>query len=130
MRRIRHSAIVGALAFGLLASPSMVSGRPLWQARPDADNSKVNKQAGSSADQQSNTKADLDLTKRIRQELLKDKSLSSYAHNAKVITQDGAVTLKGPVRSAAEKELVEDIAVQVAGAGNVTNHLTIKAAKK
>jgi osmotically-inducible protein OsmY len=125
-----HSAIVGALSLGLLATPPTVSARSLVQSRPAADNSKVNKQPGSTAEQQDNTKTDLEVTKRIRQELLKDKSLSSYAHNTKVITQAGAVTLRGPVRSSAEKKLVEDIAVRVAGAGNVTNQLTIKTAKK
>jgi len=125
-----HSAIVGALALGLFASPSIVSARSLVQSPPPADNSKVNKQPGDTADQQSNAKTDLEVTKRIRQELLKDKSLSSYAHNTKVITEGGAVTLRGPVRSSAEKKLVEDIAVRVAGAGNVTNQLTIKPAKK
>jgi hyperosmotically inducible protein len=130
MHRMTHSAIVGALALGLFASPSIVSARSLVQSPPPADNSKVNKQPGDTADQQSNAKTDLEVTKRIRQELLKDKSLSSYAHNTKVITEGGAVTLRGPVRSSAEKKLVEDIAVRVAGAGNVTNQLTIKPAKK
>jgi hyperosmotically inducible protein len=130
MHRMTHSAIVGALALGLFATPSTVSARSLVQSRPAADNSTVNKQPGATADQQANTKADLDVTKRIRQELLKDKALSSYAHNAKVVTQDGVVTLKGPVRSTEEKKRVEDIAVQVAGAGKVTNQLTIKTAKK
>jgi hyperosmotically inducible protein len=130
MHRMTHSAIVGALALGLFASPSIASARSLVQSAPPADNSKVNKQPGDTADQQSNAKTDLEVTKRIRQELLKDKSLSSYAHNTKVITEGGAVTLRGPVRSSAEKKLVEDIAVRVAGAGNVTNQLTIKPAKK
>jgi hyperosmotically inducible protein len=130
MHRLTHSAIVGALALGVLAGPSIVSVRALAQSSPAADNSKVNKKPGPTADQQSNTTSDQDVTKRIRQALLKDTSLSSYAHNAKVITVDGVVTLKGPVRSSEEKKLVEDIAVQIAGAGKVTNQLTIKTAKK
>jgi osmotically-inducible protein OsmY len=130
MNRLTQSAMVGALALGLLTGSSTASARSLIQARPAADNSTVNKQPGSTADQQSNTKADLNISKRIRQELLKDKSLSSYAHNTKVITQAGAVTLKGPVRSIAEKKQVEDIAVRVAGEGKVTNQLTIRAAKR
>jgi osmotically-inducible protein OsmY len=50
---------------------------------------------------------------------MKDKALSSYAHNVKVIAQGGQVTLKGPVRSDDEKRAVEAQATEVAGAGHV-----------
>jgi hyperosmotically inducible protein len=52
--------------------------------------------------------------------------VSTYAHNVKIISKNGKVTLKGPVRSEDEKKTVESKAVEVAGAGNVTNELTIK----
>jgi osmotically-inducible protein OsmY len=58
-----------------------------------------------------------------------DKSLSTYAHNVKVIAQDGQVTLKGPVRSENEKKTVEAKAVEVAGAGHVSNQITIASSK-
>jgi len=58
-----------------------------------------------------------------------DKSLSTYAHNVKVIAQNGKVTLKGPVRSEEEKKSVEQKATEAAGAGNVTNEITVKAAR-
>jgi hyperosmotically inducible protein len=48
-----------------------------------------------------------------------------YAHNIKIITQDGKVTLRGPVRSEDEKASIEAKAVAVAGAGNVTNQLEV-----
>ena len=54
-----------------------------------------------------------------------DKSLSSYAHNVKIISQNGKVTLKGPVRSADERQSIEQKATDVAGVGNVTNEITI-----
>jgi BON domain len=54
-----------------------------------------------------------------------DKGLSSYAHNVKVITRDGKVTLRGPVRSSGEKKTVELKAAEVAGAGNVINRLSV-----
>jgi osmotically-inducible protein OsmY len=60
---------------------------------------------------------------------MQDKSLSSYAHNVKVIAQGGQVTLKGPVRSGQEKETVEAKAIEVAGAGHVTNEISIAPAK-
>jgi len=55
-----------------------------------------------------------------------DKSLSTYAHNVKIITQNGQVTLKGPVRSEGEKQAIETKATEVAGANKVTNDLNVK----
>ncbi len=66
----------------------------------------------------------------IRKALMEDKSLSTYAHNVKIIAQNGKVTLKGPVRSEEEKSSVEQKAAQVAGAGNVNSELTVKPNKK
>jgi osmotically-inducible protein OsmY len=57
---------------------------------------------------------------------MKDKSLSTYAHNVKIITQNGQVTLKGPVRSEDEKKTVETKATEVAGENAVTSQLDIK----
>jgi osmotically-inducible protein OsmY len=59
-----------------------------------------------------------------------DKSISVYAHNIKVITQDGKVTLKGPVRSEEEKTNIASKAVAVAGEGNVTNQIDVVPAKQ
>jgi hyperosmotically inducible periplasmic protein len=94
---------------------------------PSADNTKMNKQHSKemTADQQGQSKADLKLTQDIRKAIIKDKSLSQYAHNVKIITRDGAVTLKGPVRSEKEKKAVEKAAVAVAGKGKITNELEI-----
>jgi hyperosmotically inducible protein len=95
-----------------------------------ADNTGVNKrdrkESESTADQQKNDKTDLDLTARIRRSIMKDKDLSTNAHNVKIIAQDGKVTLKGPVASSAEKKVVEDKAAAVAGSGNVTSEIEIK----
>ena len=57
---------------------------------------------------------------------MNDKSLSTYAHNVKIITQEGQVTLKGPVRSENEKQTIATKATQVAGANKVTNDLNVK----
>ena len=57
---------------------------------------------------------------------MKDKSLSTYAHNVKIITQNGVVTLKGPVRSEEEKQAVEAKAKEIAGPGKVTSDLEVK----
>ena len=56
-----------------------------------------------------------------------DKSLSTYAHNVKVISQDGVVTLKGPVHSEDEKKSIESKATEVAGSSaKVNNEITVK----
>jgi len=97
-----------------------------------ADNTRQNKQHSQemTADQQSENEADRKLSQQIRQAIVKDKSLSQYAHNVKIITRDGAVTLKGPVRNAKEKAAVEKAARQVAGKGKVTSELEVAPKKK
>ena len=90
-----------------------------------ADNTKMNKHAGLSADSQKMNTSDRLLAQKVRKAIVADKALSTYAHNVKVITRDGTVTLKGPVRSDAEKSSVEAKAIEVAGAGKVVNELTV-----
>jgi hyperosmotically inducible protein len=100
------------------------------QAPPAADNTKVNQRDRSqnepTADQQKDNRSDRDITQQIRQSIMKDKSLSTYAHNVKIITQQGQVTLKGPVRSEDEKRTVEAKAAEVAGESKVTSQLNVK----
>jgi osmotically-inducible protein OsmY len=94
------------------------------------DNTAVNKRDRSTqqptADQGKNNTSDLKLSRQIRREIVKDKSLSTYGHNVKVIADHGKVTLKGPVHSEDEKKAIEDIARKYAGEGNVTNDLEVK----
>ena len=71
------------------------------------------------------SKADRELTQKIRKAVVADKSLSLEAHNVHIGAQDGAVTLTGTVKSEDEKKAVEDKANQIAGAGKVTNELTV-----
>ncbi|HJY34476.1 MAG TPA: BON domain-containing protein [Vicinamibacterales bacterium] len=105
----------------LVTSPSI--------AQTPADNTKANAQDRSkgavTADQQKETAADRDVASRIRQAVVGDESLSTYAHNVKIVVRDGHVTLKGPVRSKDERKTVEAKAIDVAGAGHVTNQITI-----
>ena len=95
------------------------------------DNTKVNKRDRNSseptADQQKMNPADRELTKKIRQAIMADKSLSTYAHNVKVISQNGAVTLKGPVKSDDEKKAIVAKAVAVTGSSDkVTDQISVK----
>jgi hyperosmotically inducible periplasmic protein len=97
---------------------------------PAADNTKVNqrdKDKGEpTADQQKENRPDRDIARQVRRSIVQDKTLSSYAHNVKVIAQNGVVTLKGPVRSDEEKTAVEAKAAEVAGADKVTSQLEVK----
>jgi osmotically-inducible protein OsmY len=96
---------------------------------PAPDNTKTNKRdrdkTAPTADQQQMNAEDRAITKKIRAAIHDDKSLSTYAHNVKIIAQNGKVTLKGPVRSDEEKSSIEAKATEIAGKGNVTNELEV-----
>ena len=98
---------------------------------PAPDNTKINQRdrnaAEPTADQQKMNTGDRETTKQIRQAIIKDKSISTYGHNVKVITQNGMVTLKGPVRSQEEKQTIEAKAKEIAGPDKVTDDLEVKA---
>jgi hyperosmotically inducible periplasmic protein len=78
---------------------------------------------------QSEKQADVDTTAEIRKRVVDTPDLSVNARNAKIITADGKVTLRGPVNSEAEKDLLAKIAVAVAGEGNVDNQLEVAASR-
>ena len=116
---------LGSLVFciSLMATPI-----PRYQETQQTppDNTKQNKdQTNPTADQQKMNPADRAITQKIRKAIHEDTTLSTYAHNIKIITQDGKVTLRGPVRSQEEKSNIEAKAVAVAGEGNVTDQLEI-----
>ena len=97
---------------------------------PQADNTKINQRDRNAneptADQQKDNSDDRQITQQIRKSIMNDKSLSSYAHNVKVITKGGMVTLKGPVQSEDEKKAIEAKAAEVAGESKVTSQLDVK----
>ncbi len=118
------SSLLGA---GTLVSAQQSAGQ---DSSAPADNTSVNQRDRNAneptADQQTNNRSDRDITQQIRRALANDKSLSTYAHNVKVITQNGQVTLKGPVRSDEEKRAIEAKATAIAGENRVTSELDIK----
>ena len=97
--------------------------------QPAPDNTKMNQADRSNdrptADQQKDNPSDRELTQHVRQAIMEDKSLSTYAHNVKIISQNGVVTLKGPVRSDDERRAIEAKANEVAGKEKVVNELTL-----
>ena len=122
---MNNGSVVCALAVLLLAAPIDAQ-----NGGTAADNTKVNKgdrKTGAvTADQQKENETDRELSANIRKAIMDDSNLSMYAHNVKIIAQNGTVTLKGPVRSQEEKKTVEAKATAIAGAGKVKNMLSVK----
>jgi osmotically-inducible protein OsmY len=132
MNKVRRAAISTLLALAFVAAGGSMLRSQAQTQSPDtnADNTKRNAKGleGSSptADQQKDNRSDREITQQIRKSIVSDKSLSTYAHNVKIITQNGEVTLKGPVRSDEEKRAIEAKATEVAGDHKVTNELNIQ----
>jgi hyperosmotically inducible protein len=118
------AAIAVLCLIGTLDSPRSLAQTPDTQTAPD--NSKNNKNQPDTADDQTNAKSDRDTTAKIRKAIVGDKDLSTYAHNVKIITQNGAVTLKGPVKSEDEKQKVMTYASSVVSADKIMDQLTVK----
>ncbi len=127
MRRISHSL----RTLAVLGVCTMTGWSAL--AQTPADNTKVNARdrakGAQTADQQKDNAGDRNITRKIRRAVMDDKSLSTYAHNVKIITAHGRVTLKGPVRSLDEERAIEAKASDVVGSDHVVNHLSIARAK-
>ncbi|HZQ19026.1 MAG TPA: BON domain-containing protein [Terriglobales bacterium] len=117
------------LALAIILTPTLGSAQDS-STKPAPDNTRVNErdrsQAESTADQQKENRPDRDITRDIRRSIMADKSLSTYAHNVKIISENGTVTLKGPVRSEEEKRAIEEKASEIVGKHKVTNQLDVK----
>jgi hyperosmotically inducible protein len=119
---------------GLVLSCALLAGMPAGRSRaagPYApDNTGINVRDRSSvavtAGEQSNTSGDLALTQEIRQSIMKDQSLSVMAKNVKIISANGGVTLRGPVKTKQEKAAVAAKAQAIAVAGKVDDQLEVK----
>ena len=100
---------------------------PPAQTAPDNTGRNVRDRSGATLTpgDQSESQADRHLTQQIRKAIMADKSLSTTAKNVKIITVNGTVTLRGPVKSLREKEAIEAKAHQLAGATNVENQLEV-----
>lgn len=122
---MKRKFIIGLLAAAILACAA--------QQPPAADNTSVNKRDraknAQTADRAKDDVSDRELMQKIRKAIMDDQSLSTYAHNVKVIARNGKVTLNGPVKSVEEKQSISQKATDLAGAGNVINQITVKAAR-
>jgi osmotically-inducible protein OsmY len=94
------------------------------------DNTAVNQRDRSgeteTSGDQSNNAADLKITQAIRQALMKDSELSMTAKNVKIITNNGQVTLRGPVKTAQEKAKIDKLAKSAAGGAKIDDQLDVK----
>jgi len=127
MVRRRSAGILRiSLLLSLVTLASTAS--PIAQ-QPAPDNTAVNKRdrapSQPTADRQQNNRTDVAITRDIRRAIVSDKQLSTYAHNVKIITQQGQVTLKGPVRSDDEKRAIEAKATEIAGVGHVKSEVSV-----
>jgi len=123
------------MLFALLAGAPCIVAAQSTEGQTKPDNTKVNKRDRNpgevTADQQKMNAADRDMTAKIRKSVMDDKSLSTYAHNVKIVSQNGVVTLKGPVRSEDEVKTIVGKAVEAAGsADKVVNQLTVAPPKQ
>jgi len=111
------------------SQPAAKTQAPSATTAPDNTGRNVQDRSGATLTpgDQSESEADRTLTQKVRQAVMADESLSTTAHNIKIITTNGAVTLRGPVNSAKEKATIDAKAQQIAGATKVDNQLAIVA---
>lgn len=119
MQRIRRIVSSVMLTGAFLVPPGVGLAEESFQADPQQK----------TADNQKNNKADMSLAAEIRKAIVADKALSMSAHNVKVITSNGIVTLRGKVESQDERASVVGKARDLAGAANVNDDLTVSPPK-
>ena len=119
---------LGLLSFGV----SLMAAPILWRqgVQQGPDNTKKSKQQTSpTGDQQQMTPADRALTQKIRKAIHRDRGLSKYGRNIKILMQDGKVTLRGLVASEQEKDNLQAKAAAAGGKENVINQLEVAPSK-
>lgn len=114
-----------ALAVTAALGASACKAKPEDKAADNTAQNQRDKSAVPTADQAGQSKSDVEVAAAVRKSLVGDSSLSTNAHNCKVIVNGGVVTLTGPVASADEKMKVETAATGVAGVTKVVNQLEV-----
>ena len=126
MKRIALALVLSSALLGL-GSVTMAQDSMPTAPNNSAVNVRDRAPDAMTADQQSNTKSDMTTTREIRRAVVKDHSLSMLAHNVKIVSANGRVTLRGPVNTEKEKIAIAGKARAIAGRGNVDNQLEVKA---
>lgn len=125
-------ALTCASAWAVAQPPDGAKAAPASQGQmsPGVDNTNINERdkggAPKTPQDQTNREQDRELLAAVRRAIVSDKSLSSMAHNVKVVVEGGAVTLRGPVQNAEEKAKVESLAKHVKGITKTDNQLDVK----
>src|SRR5438552_2918845 len=114
--------VVAMLPVGFAADKSSKAKKSTDQV---VDTDRDARKSGPTADNQKENEADRKTTADIRKAVIDDKSLSTIAHNVKIITRNGQVTLRGRVKSEDEKRAIAAKAEEVAGKGKVTDEIQI-----
>ena len=114
---------------GVSASVSTNGASASARASTGADNTGINKrdraEEALTPGDQGNNETDRELTRKIRRALTSNDQLSMTAKNIKIVAADGKVTLRGPVKTSAEREQIAALA-QLASGGLVDNQLEVK----
>jgi osmotically-inducible protein OsmY len=120
------STLAASAVLAVVCSVSPLPGMAQMSQPTSPDNSGTNADHKKTADDQPNSSNDRLTTAKVRKAIMADKELSSYAHNIKIITVNGKVTLKGPVKSDEEKQRITTDIAKVIPVEDVTNQLTVK----
>jgi hyperosmotically inducible protein len=125
---LKQNALTLVLSLSLIGLCSLTMAQNPPPAQPDntAVNVRDRNPDAMTAGQQSNSKSDEELTAEIRRAVVKDDSLSMLAHNVKIVSANGSVILRGPVKTEEEKTAVASKAQAIAGADKVDNQLEVK----
>jgi hyperosmotically inducible protein len=116
------------LALACLSAVSLAAIAADEKTKPDntATNARDRSGETQTSGDQSNSSADLKITQAIRQALMKDSELSTTAKNIKIITDNGRVTLRGPVKNRQEKAKIDQLARSAAGGAKIVDQLDVK----
>jgi hyperosmotically inducible periplasmic protein len=125
---LKRIALTIVLSSALLGFGTVTMAQDATPVAPDnsAVNARDQNPGAMTAGEQSNSKSDIALTRKIRRAVVKDHSLSMLAHNVKIVSANGSVTLRGPVKSEEEKDAIASKAQAIAGADKVDNQLEVK----
>jgi hyperosmotically inducible protein len=114
--------------FKKLSVPFFLATTLTWAQMPD--NTRKNKEDNklsklTAQDQRKGSSADIELTRKIRSDITDNDSLSTYAHNVKIVTLNGEVTLMGPVEKREEKSIIENHARKFAPNAKIHNNIKV-----
>jgi hyperosmotically inducible periplasmic protein len=125
---LKRIALTLVLSWSLLGlgSVAMAQDSPPVASDNSAVNVRDRAPEAMTAGEQSNAKSDVELTRKIRRAVVKDHSLSMLARNVKIVSANGSVILRGPVKTEEEKTAIASKAQAIAGADKVDNQLEVK----